>query len=119
MKGQTVCGRCGKRTEDPAQGIEVEFKDFRVSELLEIRTKDHRPPSEKSDPEKTGEQDAPDTPSGTGTMGHEETEAVGESAEYRPGVHEGRRSSTFLFALVLFLLALLAGIVLLWNLFTR
>ena len=116
MKGQPVCSRCGKRTEGAAKGIEIEYKDFRVSELLEIRTKD-RAPSEG--PEKTDEQDASAAPPGTATGSHGRTEAPAETAEYRPGAHEGRRPFPFIFALVFFLLALLAAAFLIWNLFTR
>ncbi len=38
MKGLTVCEACGKKAEGP-EGLEVEYKDFKISELLEIRPK--------------------------------------------------------------------------------
>ena len=108
MKGKTVCSSCEKSIEDLSHGIEVEYKDFKVSELLEIRTKDHQPArSEKSEPEKAG---APR---------HEETGTAEETGRYRPGIHEGRKFSPFLLALVFFLLALVASAFLLWHLFTR
>ncbi len=39
MKGLTVCEVCGKKTEGPLKKVEVEYKDFKISELLEIRPK--------------------------------------------------------------------------------
>ncbi len=39
MKGLTVCEACGKKTESPPRKVEVEYKDFKISELLEIRPK--------------------------------------------------------------------------------
>ena len=120
MKGNTVCSSCGKSIEDLSHGIEVEYKDFKVSELLEIRTKDHQPArSEKSEPEKAGERDLADEPRKTGAPRHEETGTAEETGRYRPGIHEGRKFSPFLLALVFFLLALVASAFLLWHLFTR
>lgn len=114
LKGQSVCSQCGKRAEDPLQRIEIEYKDFKVSELLEIRSGEHRPPSEKPHFGKTGVQDIPG--SADSAPSPERKEPREEPAGYRPGVHEGKSSSPFLFALILFLLALFASAALLWKL---
>lgn len=34
-----ICGKCGKKITVPEPGIEVEYKEFKVSEFLEIRRK--------------------------------------------------------------------------------
>ena len=39
LSGKDVCGRCGKKTEMPKPKVEVEYKEFKVSEFLEIRQK--------------------------------------------------------------------------------
>ena len=39
MKGRAVCGKCGKKTEGMPDRLEVEYKDFKISEFLEIRPK--------------------------------------------------------------------------------
>ena len=116
LKGQSVCSRCGKRTGDPSQRIEVEYKDFKVSELLEIRSGEHRPPREKLAFGKTGGRDIPDTPRTDSAPGPEKKELREEPAGYRPGIHEGKSSSPFLVALIFFLLALFASAALLWKL---
>lgn len=36
---KNVCSRCGKKIDIPKHELEVEYKDFKVSELLEIRKK--------------------------------------------------------------------------------
>jgi hypothetical protein len=34
-----ICSRCGEKMEVPEQTIEVEYKEFKVSEFMEIRKK--------------------------------------------------------------------------------
>jgi hypothetical protein len=34
-----VCSRCGGKMEVPEQAIEVEYKEFKVAEFMEIRRK--------------------------------------------------------------------------------
>jgi len=34
-----ICSKCGKKITVPEPGIEVEYKEFKVSEFLEIRRK--------------------------------------------------------------------------------
>ncbi len=117
MKEATVCNRCGKKIGDTSQGIEVEFKDFKLSELLEIRSRHRKAPSHGSEIEKTGTHDLPDA--APETRMHPGENAEGEAAPYRPGVHEERRSAPLLIALALLLLTLLASAFLLWELLTR
>jgi hypothetical protein len=89
LDNRLICVRCDKQFRRPPAKIEVEYKDFKVSELLEIRSRDQGPRAEEPCIGKTGEQDA------------------------------GSRKASFLIALILFLLALIACGILLWNLFTR
>jgi hypothetical protein len=37
FSGATLCSKCGRRVNLPKADIEVEYKEFKVSELLEIR----------------------------------------------------------------------------------
>jgi hypothetical protein len=39
LSGKAVCGKCGKKTEISKPKVEVEYKEFKVSEFLEIRQK--------------------------------------------------------------------------------
>ncbi len=116
MKEPTVCNLCGRKIGDTPPGIEVEFKDFKLSELLEIRSRHRRAPSGRSEIEKTGAHDFPDAARET-KMHPEETEEG--QTPYRPGIPEGRRSTPLLIALIFLLLALLAGAFLLWNLLSH
>jgi hypothetical protein len=37
LSGKEICSRCGKSTDAARKDIEVEYKEFKVSEFLEIR----------------------------------------------------------------------------------
>ena len=37
-----VCKNCGKKFEKPEQEIEIEYKEFKISEFLEIRRKKNK-----------------------------------------------------------------------------
>ena len=37
-----VCKNCGKKIEKPEQDIEIEYKEFKLSEFLEIRRKKNK-----------------------------------------------------------------------------
>lgn len=39
LKGKDVCAGCGKKVPKPDAELEVEYKDFKISEFLEIRKK--------------------------------------------------------------------------------
>ena len=42
------CSNCGKQTNDTKKEIEVEYKEFSLSEFLEIRHKQHKDPKNVS-----------------------------------------------------------------------
>jgi hypothetical protein len=44
-----ICGRCGKKIDIPQQHVEVEYKEFTLSEFLEIRKKSDEPGSDRDD----------------------------------------------------------------------
>ncbi len=48
MRGDTVCLKCGNEAASSQDEIQVEYKDFKISEFLEIRTK---PLGSVSDPQ--------------------------------------------------------------------
>jgi hypothetical protein len=37
LSGEMLCGKCGRKVSPPKRDIEVEYKEFKVSEFLEIR----------------------------------------------------------------------------------
>jgi len=37
LSGAMLCSKCGRKVSPPRRDIEVEYKEFKVSELLEIR----------------------------------------------------------------------------------
>jgi hypothetical protein len=43
LDGKDICGGCGKKIEMPGQEVEIEYKEFKISEFLEIRKKQERP----------------------------------------------------------------------------
>ena len=45
MTGQVKCDKCGFHVADNRKELEVEYKDFKTSELLEIRQKRRATPS--------------------------------------------------------------------------
>jgi len=44
ISGQMKCSKCGLNVADYQKEIEVEYKDFKTSEFLEIRQKKHSVP---------------------------------------------------------------------------
>ena len=44
ISGQMKCSKCGLNVADFQKEIEVEYKDFKTSEFLEIRQKKHAAP---------------------------------------------------------------------------
>jgi uncharacterized membrane protein YvbJ len=42
LDGKNICGKCGKKVTIPEHELEVEYKEFKVSEFLEIRKKQKR-----------------------------------------------------------------------------
>jgi hypothetical protein len=45
MTGNNKCGKCGLNVAENREELEVEYKDFKTSELLEIRQKKRTIPS--------------------------------------------------------------------------
>ncbi|MEW6419593.1 MAG: hypothetical protein AB1480_16015 [Nitrospirota bacterium] len=39
LEEKNICSRCGKKVDIPEQEWEIEYKEFKISELLEIRKK--------------------------------------------------------------------------------
>jgi preprotein translocase subunit SecE len=39
LEGKNICSRCRKKVDIPEQEWEIEYKEFKISELLEIRKK--------------------------------------------------------------------------------
>ena len=39
MEGKTECAKCGSKATNPADNLEVHYKEFKMSEFLEIRSK--------------------------------------------------------------------------------
>jgi hypothetical protein len=60
---QRKCGKCGLNVDDYRKELEVEYKDFKTSELLEIRQKRPSGPSaaESTTVQKRAPGKAPDT----------------------------------------------------------
>ena len=42
LEGKDICSRCGKKVDIPEQEWEIEYKEFKISELLEIRRKQQK-----------------------------------------------------------------------------
>ncbi|MDH4232160.1 MAG: hypothetical protein OEW04_09035 [Nitrospirota bacterium] len=82
IAGQKVCGNCGTNGVDDRMDIEVQYKDFKTSELLEIRQIKHPAPP------------------------FEETNAEGEQTEI---FHRAKKRSFPVLAIALLILALITG----------
>ena len=42
LNGENICGVCEKKIEIPGQEVEIEYKEFKISEFLEIRKKQEK-----------------------------------------------------------------------------
>jgi uncharacterized membrane protein YvbJ len=49
LNEKNVCSQCGKKAESPAEDIEVRYKEFPKSELLEIHAKPLKPGIDSTD----------------------------------------------------------------------
>lgn len=60
LQGKDICSKCGKKMEQPQKDVEVEYKEFTLSEFLEIRKKHDVSESDAntSTPEETRQQKA-------------------------------------------------------------
>jgi len=125
VRGNDICACCGKKSKGSSPQIEVEYKDFRVSELLEIRSKDHKSPVLEPDTRDSGEQkvvraDRPahrETEKQADPTTREERESTEREQEISAGLNESkeRRSFSLTIVIVLLLLALLAGVIFFWG----
>ena len=97
-----VCSRCGEKIEVPEQAIEVEYKEFKVSEFMEIRKK--RQNSRRKVPEKAITEGAGREEKGYRTAGN-----AGIAAPRVSQRLEGRRRRFFIAVLVLLVLAVITG----------
>lgn len=108
LEGKDLCPGCGKKVKHPP-GIEVEYKDFKLSEYLEIRRKEQGgKPEDVPAGVQEGEKPAVKPAKAT----HGPGEGTGGIPE-RPS-WAGRRPF-FVAAVVLLLLAVLAGALYLWR----
>jgi hypothetical protein len=48
LESDNTCSNCGKQTKDTEKEIEVEYKEFSLSEFLEIRQKQQKNPENGS-----------------------------------------------------------------------
>jgi len=97
-----VCSRCGEKIEVPEQAIEVEYKEFKVSEFMEIRKK--RQNSRRKVPEKAITEGAGREEKGYRTAGN-----AGIAAPRVSQRLEGRRRRFFIAVLVLLVLSVITG----------
>jgi len=126
LKGKDVCSRCGRKIE-PAPELEVEYKDFKVSEYLEIRKKEHKPSAGTEAGAQEGKQQAipsrvsrrmSERPS-ENTRGRTPAEGDQVREMPAPGSPKGKRASSFTVAIILLLLAALAGALYVWRFLAR
>ena len=129
LKGKDVCSRCGRKIE-PAPELEVEYKDFKVSEYLEIRQKEHKTSSGTETGAQVGKQQGipyrvsrkmpvMDEKTEENTRGRTPAEGDLVRKMPAPGSPKGKRSSCFTLAIILLLLAALAGALYLWRFLAR
>jgi hypothetical protein len=95
LSGKDVCARCGKKTEMPKPKVEVEYKEFKVSEFLEIRQKQEVLQAEK---ESSGS---------TETDFRVKREDV--TKETRPDVKREKRNVFLIAAIILVIITAMAG----------
>jgi ribosomal protein L32 len=95
----TTCSKCGKNISPPPEEIEVEYKEFTLSEFLEIRKKQ--------------EQSAGTGPEGTGCSIHERKGDASLQEEKSEGVIAKNRKYLLIMAFVGFMAGIIGGFFLL------
>lgn len=99
-KRKDVCSRCGEKMEMPEQTIEVEYKEFKVSEFMEIRKR--RQNSGKGTEKALTE--------GAGTEEDDRTAGnAGIPATHVSLRQKGKRRMFFIAVLLLVVLAVISG----------
>jgi hypothetical protein len=59
LSGEMLCGKCGRKVSPPKRDIEVEYKEFKVSEFLEIRKSQQESRAEGTSEPGTTQKDGP------------------------------------------------------------
>ncbi len=95
-----VCSRCGGKIEVPEQAIEVEYKEFKVSEFMEIRKKRQNSPQKDSENGLTEGADRKE----------EDYRNTGTAAARVSLRREDRSRRFFIAVLVLVILAVITGV---------
>jgi hypothetical protein len=67
-KAEKVCGHCGKDLLSP-RGMEVQYKDFKVTELLDIKMPGQAPPRKESGKADAGRDAMKELPAGGNPVG--------------------------------------------------
>jgi DNA-directed RNA polymerase subunit RPC12/RpoP len=121
LKDTDLCSKCGRKV-GPAPEIEVEYRDFKVSEYLEIRQKEHKLPSETG----SGVQESGPSRTSPETTGKAAGNIRGKMAArkalsapqtpYQPG---SGRFTALTVAIFLLLLVILTGALFLWRFLGR
>lgn len=121
LKATDLCSKCGRKISPPPE-IEVEYRDFKVSEYLEIRQKEHRPPSETGSGVQEGgqSQTSPETTEKTTGNIRGRMAARGEHPETQAPDRPGSGRFTALSVVIfLLLLVILTGALFLWRFLGR
>ncbi|MEW6052338.1 MAG: hypothetical protein AB1552_00925 [Nitrospirota bacterium] len=101
LKGKDVCAGCGKKVPRPDAELEVEYKDFKISEFLEIRKKQQTSGNGEPKASERRSLRSPGKSSGTG-----------QKKTARPRTRKpGKRSQKKEYTLMRILLIVLAAIV--------
>jgi DNA-directed RNA polymerase subunit RPC12/RpoP len=120
LKDKDICGKCGKKF-DSGPEIEIEYKDFKVSEYLEIRKREHKTSSETGAVVHGDEQPIAGRDYREVTVPDERTPSEADRIGTKPGPRspEGKKSSSLAVVIILLLLAAFAGLLYLWRLLAR
>ena len=122
LKEKDLCSRCGRKI-GPAPEIEIEYKDFKVSEYLEIRQKEHKTSSGTGTGVQKGERSRtlPEMAEKTSENTRGRTPAEGDLvATVRvPDPRGSMKYSSLTVAVILLILAALAGALYLWRFLVR
>jgi hypothetical protein len=95
LSGATLCSKCGRKVSPPKRDIEVEYKEFKVSELLEIRKSQQASPDKGTSEPGTVKKGGPELPPANMTG--------------KPGPGRGTKRLLIAFLLILILFGIVAG----------
>lgn len=117
LKGKGICSRCGAKIED---SIEVEYKDFKISELLEIRHIKHKTGHKETKQAKLSEK-VVDTVRAK-NAGAARVENTGNNNDRtraknarKQFLSRDRKTSKNIIRVVLLVLAIIAGVFFVWR----